>query len=99
MRGVDAQVDGHRRNALISPRETIRLRLDLQANLVEVSEFLPLAMEELGIFWRVEGKWWGGRDMDVSVGNQEAYDGLWGQRLKTTTQSAHLDSRPMFSAQ
>lgn len=47
---VDAEVDGHRRDALVSASDPVGLSLDLQAHLLEVGEFLPLAVQELGIF-------------------------------------------------
>lgn len=47
---VDPQVDGHRRNALVGASDSVGLSLDLQAHLLEVGEFLPLAVQELGIF-------------------------------------------------
>lgn len=47
---VDPQVDGHWRNALVGAGDSIGLSLDLQAHLLEVGEFLPLAVQELGIF-------------------------------------------------
>lgn len=50
MRGVNPQVDGDGRDAFVGPRDAVRLCLDLLANLVEVCELLPFAMEEFSPF-------------------------------------------------
>lgn len=61
LRRVDAEVDGHRRDALVGAGDPVGLSLDLQAYLLEVSEFLPLAVQEFGIFCprRGRGEEWG----------------------------------------
>lgn len=50
MGGVNPEVDGHGRYAFVGAGGAIRLRLDLLANLIEVCEFLPFAVEEFGPF-------------------------------------------------
>lgn len=50
VRGVNPQVDGDRRYAFVGPRDTICLCFDLLANLIEVCELLPFAMEEFSPF-------------------------------------------------
>ena len=50
VRRVDAEVDGHWRDSLVSAGHPVGLSLNLQAHLFEVSEFLPLAVQKLGIF-------------------------------------------------
>lgn len=50
VRGVNPQVDGDGRYAFVGPRDTVRLSLDLLANLIEVCELLPFAMEEFSPF-------------------------------------------------
>lgn len=50
MRGIDAQVDGHGGDPLVSARNAVSLRLDLLPDFVEVCELLALAVKELGIF-------------------------------------------------
>lgn len=50
MGGVNPEVDGDGRYAFVGAGDTIRLRLDLLANLIEVCEFLPFAVEEFGPF-------------------------------------------------
>lgn len=60
VRRVDAEVDGHRRDALVGAGDPVGLSLDLQAHLLEVGELLPLAVQELGIFCSGSGVGWGG---------------------------------------
>lgn len=55
MRRVDAQVDGHRGDAFVLACDTVRLRVNLLPHLIEVRELLPLAVQELSIFW--ESAW------------------------------------------
>ena len=50
VRGVNPQVDGDGRYALVGPRGAVRLLLDLLADLIEVRELLPFAMEEFSPF-------------------------------------------------
>jgi hypothetical protein len=50
MRRVHSQVDGHWRNALVGAGDPVGLGLNLQAHLLEVGEFLTLAVQKLGIF-------------------------------------------------
>lgn len=50
VRGVNPQVDGDGRDAFVGPRDPIRLRLDLLADLIEVCELFPLAVKKLGPF-------------------------------------------------
>lgn len=50
MRRVDAEVDGHWRDSLVGAGDPVCLGLNFQTNLFEVGEFLPLAVQELGIF-------------------------------------------------
>ena len=50
VRRVDAEVDGHRRDALVSASHPVGLSLNLLAHLLEVGEFLALAVQELSIF-------------------------------------------------
>lgn len=57
VRRVDAEVDGHRGDALVSASDPVGLSLDLQAHLLEVGEFLPLAVQEFGIFCPRVGSW------------------------------------------
>lgn len=47
---VDAQIDGHGRNALVGASHALRLRFDLATNLTEVNKLLAFAVEELRIF-------------------------------------------------
>ncbi len=54
VRGVNSQVDGDGRYSFVGPRDTVRLCLDLLANLIEVCELLPFAMEEFSPFWEDE---------------------------------------------
>lgn len=54
VRGVNPQVDGDGRYAFVGPRDAVRLGLDLLANLIEVCELLPFAMEEFSPFWEDE---------------------------------------------
>lgn len=49
--GVNPQVDGDGRYAFVGAGGAIRLPLDLLANLIEVCEFLPFAVEEFTPFW------------------------------------------------
>lgn len=55
MGGVDPQVDGHRRDALVGPGDPVRLRLDLLPHLVKICELFALTVEELCMFWIVGG--------------------------------------------
>lgn len=48
--GVNPQVDGDGRDAFVGAGDAIRLPLDLLANLIEVCEFLPFAVEEFAPF-------------------------------------------------
>lgn len=50
VRGVNTQVDGDGGDAFVGPCDTVRLCLDLLANLIEVCELLPFAMEEFSPF-------------------------------------------------
>lgn len=50
MGGENPEVDGDGRDAFVGAGGAVRLRLDLLAHLVEVCEFLPLAVEEFGPF-------------------------------------------------
>lgn len=50
VRGINTQVDGNRRYALVGPRDAVRLALDLLANLIKVCELLSFAMEEFSPF-------------------------------------------------
>lgn len=54
MWGKDPQVDGNGGNALIRPSNAVRLGLDLLTDLIEISELLPFAVQELGPLCRVE---------------------------------------------
>jgi hypothetical protein len=56
MWGVDAQVDGDRRDALIGPGNAVSLCLNLLANLVKICELLPFAVQELCPFCEEKGK-------------------------------------------
>lgn len=48
MWGKDPQVDGNGGNALICPSNPVRLGLNLLTDLIEISELLPFAVQELG---------------------------------------------------
>lgn len=50
MRGVNTQVDGNRRYAFVGPCDSVRLPLDLLANLIKVREFFPFAVKEFSPF-------------------------------------------------
>lgn len=50
MGGVNPQVDGDGRYAFVGAGDAIRLPFDLLANLIEVCEFLPFAVEEFAPF-------------------------------------------------
>ena len=50
MWGVNPQVDGDGRYPFVGAGDTIRLRFDLLADLVEVCELLPFAVEEFAPF-------------------------------------------------
>lgn len=52
VRGIDAQVDGHSGDSLVSTRDAVSLRLDLLPDFVKVCELFALAVEELGMFWK-----------------------------------------------
>lgn len=47
MRGVDAQIDGHRRDALVGSCDPVGLGLDLLPDLIEVGELFALTVEKL----------------------------------------------------
>lgn len=55
VRGVDPQVDGDWRDALVGPGDPVCLRFDLLPHLVEICELFALAVEELCMFWRGGG--------------------------------------------
>lgn len=46
--GINPQVDGNGGNALIGPGDAVSLSLDLLTDLIEISELLPFAVQELG---------------------------------------------------
>ena len=50
MRRVNPQVDGDGRYAFVGPRDAVRLGLDLRADLIEIGELLPFAVEEFAPF-------------------------------------------------
>ena len=52
MGGIDPQVDWDRGDAPVGPGNAVRLGLNLQPDLVEVGELLPLAVQELCPFWK-----------------------------------------------
>lgn len=47
MRGIDAQVDGNRGDALVGPSGSISLRLNLLPDLIKVCELFALTVEKL----------------------------------------------------
>lgn len=53
MWGKDPQVDGNGGNALIRPGDAVRLGLNLLTDLIEISELLPFAVQELRPLCRV----------------------------------------------
>lgn len=55
VRGVDPQVDGDGRDALVGAGDPVGLRLDLQPNLLKVHKFAAFAVKELGIFCGIKG--------------------------------------------
>lgn len=54
VRGVNPQVDGDGGDAFVGPCDTVRLSLDLLADLIEVGELFPFAVEEFSPFWEDE---------------------------------------------
>ena len=48
--GVDTQVDGDGRDALVGARDPVRLRLDLRTHLLKVHKLTALAVQELSVF-------------------------------------------------
>lgn len=41
---VDTKIDGYRGNAFVGASNTIRFSLNLQTNLLKISEFFPFAV-------------------------------------------------------
>lgn len=56
MRRIDAQVYGHRGDALIGPCDTVSLCLDLLPDLIEIYELFAFTVKELSKFWLWERK-------------------------------------------
>lgn len=56
MRGIDPQVDGDWRDALVGPSDPVCLCLNLLPHLVEICELFTLTVEELCMFWRGGGR-------------------------------------------
>lgn len=52
--GVDAQVDGHSRDALVGPGDAVGLCLDLLSDLIKIHKLFALTVKELSVFW---GRW------------------------------------------
>lgn len=50
MRGIDAQVYGHRGDAFVGAGDAVGLSLDLLPDLVKIDELFALTVEELCIF-------------------------------------------------
>lgn len=48
---VDPQVDGHRGDAFVGPRDPVGLRFDLLPDFIKVCKLFGLAVQKLGIFW------------------------------------------------
>lgn len=57
MRGVDPQVDGDGRDALVGAGDPVSLRLDLQPNLVKVHKLAPFAVKKLCVFCRMRSRY------------------------------------------